>query len=270
MAFYGCEFCFDGVPCTEYGLMIYHFGSNAQSDISFQTGDIQEERINGRYDSILYGVSQNKALEYTLVFGANMESIDANRSLDRYEVEAVAAWLTGHTERKWLSISQDDMESFRYKCLITDLKLITYGDYPWAFSCTVSCDSPFAYTFPEVYSVYICNGEVEYNLFNRSTYNGYYKPRIEIETYGNCSISIKNNSDSGREFVLSNIQTGDPLTITIDNKNQIITSNDCSNMYPNFNCSFFRLVRGDNHLSITSDGEATIRFVCEFPVSIGA
>ena len=73
-----------------------------------------------------------------------MESIDARQSLDRYEVEAIATWLTGHNTRKWLTIVQADMETFRYKCFISELRLITDGDYPWAFSCKVSCDSPFA------------------------------------------------------------------------------------------------------------------------------
>ena len=138
--------------------MVYHFGSNGQEDVSFQNGEIVEDRIPGRYDALTYGLVQNQSLEYTLVFGANMESIDANESIDRYEVETIAAWLTGHNARKWLTIIQDDMESFRYKCFISELKLITYGDMPWAFSCRVSCDSPFAYSLPEEYS-YTVNGD---------------------------------------------------------------------------------------------------------------
>lgn len=270
MAFYGCEFGFDGIPCTEFGLMIYHFGSNAQSDVSFSIGDIYEDRINGRHDAILYGVSDNRPLEYTLVFGANMESMDANRSLDRFEVEAIAAWLTGHSERKWLHIIQEDMESFRYKCLVSDLKLITYGDYPWAFSCKVSCDSPYAYTFPETYALNVGSEPISYILRNRSTCGGYYKPQIQIESDGECSLSIVNYSDKGREFRFDYLPAGTPLIVDVDNHNQIIKSSDGSNLYPYFNYKFFRLVRGDNELSITTTGSATIRFCCEFPVNIGA
>ena len=35
MAFWGCEFVFDGVPCSEYGMMIYNFGSEGQDDVNF-------------------------------------------------------------------------------------------------------------------------------------------------------------------------------------------------------------------------------------------
>lgn len=266
MAFWGTEFIFDGVPCSEFGLMVYHFGSSGQEDVNFQNGEIVEDRIPGRYDALTYGLVQNQSLEYTLVFGANMESIDANRSIDRYEVETVAAWLTGYSTRKWLTIIQDDMESFRYKCFISELKLITYGDMPWAFSCRVSCDSPFAYSLPEEYS-YTVNGEEQVILFNRSSFNGFYRPAIEIAMHGGSDVSIQNLSDGNRTFRFAGLPGGNSLVIYIDNKNQVITDNMDLNLYPYFNMKFMRLVRGDNILKIK--GKATVKFICEFPVNIG-
>ena len=266
MAFWGSEFIFNGLPCSEYGLMVYHFGSNGQEDVSFQNGEVVEDRIPGRYDALTYGLVQNQSLEYTLVFGANMESIDANESIDRYEVETIAAWLTGHNTRKWLTIIQDDMESFRYKCFISELKLITYGDMPWAFSCRVSCDSPFAYTIPEEYS-YAVNGEDKFILFNRSSFNGFYRPKMEISMHGGNSVSIQNLSDGNRTFTFRSLPGGKDLVIYVDNKNQVITNNMDLNLYPNFNMKFMRLVHGDNVLKIM--GDATVKFICEFPVNIG-
>ena len=266
MAFWGTEFIFDGIPCSEYGLMVYHFGSNGQDDVSFQNGEIVEDRIPGRYDALTYGLVQNQSLEYTLVCGANMESMDANESIDRYEVETIAAWLTGYKTRKWLTIIQDDMESFRYRCFISELKLITYGDMPWAFSCRVSCDSPFAYSLPEEYS-YTVNGEDEVILFNRSSFNGFYRPKLEIAIHSGSSVSIQNLSDGNRTFQFSSLPGGKSLVIYIDNKNQVITNNMDLNLYPYFNMKFMRLVRGDNILKIK--GNATVKFICEFPVNIG-
>ena len=266
MAFWGTEFIFDGIPCSEYGLMVYHFGSNGQDDVSFQNGEIVEDRIPGRYDALTYGLVQNQSLEYTLVFGANMESMDANESIDRYEVETIAAWLTGYKTRKWLTIIQDDMESFRYRCFISELKLITYGDMPWAFSCRVSCDSPFAYSLPEEYS-YTVNGEDEVILFNRSSFNGFYRPKLEIAIHSGSSVSIQNLSDGNRTFQFSSLPGGKSLVIYIDNKNQVITNNMDLNLYPYFNMKFNRRVRGDNILKIK--GNATDKFICENPVNMG-
>lgn len=266
MAFWGDEFIFDDIPCSEYGLMVYHFGSVGQDDVAFQNGDVVEDRIPGRYDSMMYGLVQNKSLEYTLVFGANIESVEADSYIDRYEVETISSWLTGHHSRKWLTIVQDDMEAFRYKCLISELKLITYGDMPWAFSCKVSCDSPFAYTFPEE-TVYNVNGEKQVCFYNRSSYNGLYRPHLEITINGGSEVSIQNLSDDNRIFQFSGLPSGNPLTIYVDNKNQVITNDKNLNLYPYFNMKFFRLLRGDNILKLS--GNASIKLVCEFPVNIG-
>ena len=266
MAFWGCEFLFDGVPCTQYGLMVYSFGSNRQSDVVFPSGDIVEERLASRYDAMTYGVSQNNPLEYTLVFGANMDSIDAGASIDRFEVEAIASWLTGHQTRKWLTIVQPDTEIFRYKCFITDLQLITDGEYPWAFSCKVNCDSPFAYTFPDKYE-YAVNGKLDVRFWNRSSYNGFFRPVIEITPKDGGDFSILNKTDKNRLFAFSGLPRTGGHVITVDNKNQIITSSAGIDLYPYFNMHFLRFVRGDNYL--TFSGNASVRFVCEFPVSVG-
>lgn len=266
MAFWGDEFIFDGVPCSAFGLMVYHFGSEEQDDVSFQNGEIVEDRIPGRHDALSYGLVQNQSLEYTLVFGANMESMDAYESIDRYEVETIAAWLTGYDQRKWLTIVQDDMESFRYKCYISELKLITYGDMPWAFSCKVSCDSPFAYSLPEEY-VFDVNGENEFTLVNRSSMNRYYRPKLEIAIHEGDQVSIENLSDHGRALLFSTLPETGSLVIYVDNQNQIITNSADLNLYPCCNMRFLRLVRGDNRLRLK--GKATIKFICEFPANIG-
>lgn len=266
MAFWGNEFIFDGVPCSEYGLMVYSFGSNTQEDVSFQNGDIIEDRIPGRYDALTYGVVQNQALEYTLIFGADPASMDANDPIDRFEVEAIAGWLTGHQSRKWLVILQEDMEPFRYKCMISELTLITYGDMPWAFSCKVSCDSPFAYTMPDEYT-YTVNGTSTVPFFNRSSYNGYYRPVIEIANMGSGTLSIKNKTDGGRTLQFTDAPVNSTTVIRVDNKNQIITGSDGTNLYPYCNMKFLRLLRGDNVLEIS--GKAQVKLICEFPVNIG-
>ena len=268
MAFYGCEFVFDGVSCHEMGLMVYDFGSNVQGDASFTSaGKIVSDSTSRRYDNFFYGLEQNEPMEYTLVFGANIESLDENEHIDRYEVEAIASWLTGHNSRKWLEIVQPDMDSFRYKCIISELRLITHGNMPWAFSCKVTCDSPFAYTHIDKKIIDI-EGYREINYFNRSTYNGYYMPKLIIETSGGGSICIENESDGNRSFAFNELPTGN-LTIVVDNQNQVIVEEKTGiNMYPYFNYKFLRLRRGINKLKIT--GTCTIQIISEFPVNVGA
>lgn len=266
MAFWGSEFIFDGISCREFGMMVYSFDSNRQDDVDFQAGEIIEDRLPGRYDSLTYGLVQNQALEYTLVFGASVDSPKSKEGIDRYDIEAISSWLTGHNKRKKLMILQEDMEPFWYKCFISELKLITYGNIPWAFSCKVSCDSPFAYTLPMKKTFSIKGSEVV-RMFNRSSYNGYYMPKMEISVFGEGGITIENLSDNGRVFQFHDLPNTSSIVISIDNQNQVITNNMDLNLYPYFNMKFMRLVRGDNKLKIT--GDANITFICEFPVNIG-
>lgn len=266
MAFWGTEFIFNGISCREYGMMVYSFDNNRQDDTNFQAGEIVEDRIPGRYDSLTYGLVQNQPLEYTLVFGVSVGSPQIREGIDRYDVEAISSWLTGHNTRKKLMIIQEDMEPFWYKCFISELKLISYGNIPRAFSCKVSCDSPFAYTLPIKKTFSVQDSKIV-KMFNRSSYNGYYKPKMEVTIFGGNNLTIENLSDNGRVFQFSNLLDSGSLVITIDNQNQIITNNMGLNLYPNFNMKFMRLVRGDNKLKIT--GNANVTFICEFPVSIG-
>ncbi|MDO4562219.1 MAG: hypothetical protein Q4C12_00135 [Clostridia bacterium] len=181
MAFNGCYFSFDGIPCTEYGLMLYDIGtksSDTTTDLSVNT-EIVEDRIARRYTPLHYGTITNEPLEFTMTFGADINAIDKGEYLDRWDLETIARWLTAHNKYKWLEITQPDMEMFRYKCFITDLKHIDVANLPWAFSCKVICDSPFAYQYPEVFR-YVVNGTTEVELLNKSSYRGFYKPKMVL------------------------------------------------------------------------------------------
>lgn len=266
MSFYGCHFSFDGVPCEEYGLMIYDFGaSGSENAVLSSDAKIVEDRISRRFSPLHYGTIVNKPLEFTLTFGADMTSIDSGTYLDRWDLDAIASWLTGHSEYKWLEIMQPDMETIRYKCFITGLKHVDLGKYPWGFSCNVICDSPFAYLQPATYS-YTINGNSSFVFYNRSSYRGFYKPRIELVLRSGGTFSIQNNSDGGRTFLFSGLPTA-VTDLAIDNENEIITCSAIANPYPYFNFNFFRLVRGNNELVV--NGIGTLNILCEFPVSAG-
>jgi phage-related protein len=230
------------------------------------SGSVVEDRVARRFRSLYYGKTQDKPLEFTLVFGANNDLIDSNQFLDRWDMETIASWLTCKDGYRWLDIEQPDMEVVRYRCVITDLRFTTVGWLPWAFECRVVCDSPFAYTFPETFS-FRSSGSLQIPFFNRSTYNGYYYPKMHLSTFGTNHVSIVNQSDGGRAFSFTGIPNSSTISIDIDNENGVITNNLGVNLYNNFNFNFFRLVRGDNIISIT--GNCIVDFICEFPQNIG-
>lgn len=253
MAFNSYEFSFAGESSYQYGLMLYDFGSTAQGNINFgNQASIVETRTNTRIQPLHFGVNYHqKPLEFKLVFGAE-------EPLDRYELENISMWLTGHQQYQWLSIEQPDLELVQFRCLITTLTPLAHGWLPIAFEANVVCDCPYAYGFP-FEQQYIINGPTNILFRNNSSVHEYIKPYITFRpSSGTSKLSIVNQSDRKREFVIDGIPAS-TSAIEIDNLNGIIQeSPNKYNLYDGFNLNFFRLVHGDNNLVVTGNGTLTI------------
>ena len=269
--FYGCECVFNGISCRNFGLMVYDFGDNTQDEISHtSTGKILSDHVPGRNGNYLYGIDRQEPLSFRLILCANEEAADRGEFFDRFDIAAISGWLTGHQTWKYLSISQPDMEDFRYKCVITELTTLTHGSVPWAFSCTVTCDSPYAYLYPEIRSYKAIPSGTTVAIRSRSTCRDLYYPVIELTKNSAAHISARvaiSNITLGREFVLEQIPTS-ATRIHIDGSRQLITDETSGiNLYKSFNRVFFPLTHGPNQVRLT--GDFTAKFICEYPVDIG-
>lgn len=215
MSFNARTFIFDGVPCEEYGLMLYNFDNPSTRESNVGTNvDIMETRLNRSTKPIFYGTTMNEPLQFSLTFGSL-------EPMTKYEVDLVAGWLTGHNEYKWLEIIQDDLVDVRYKCFINNLKETSINGSPVAFTCDVICDSQFAYEYPQTYT-YKIDGETTIDFFNRSSHNGYLYPKITISDIQEANFAITNCEDNERSFVINKLPTNG-LTVAIDCERQIIT-----------------------------------------------
>lgn len=287
MAFYGCDFIFDGKRASTFlqpsnpnisykRLMLYNIGAYGQEDVDFSVGEIVEDRINRRHDSLLYGLVQNEPLVFTLVFGIDPDDLRGETCFTRDEVAKITEWLTGHQEYKILKIVQQDMYNelnpntadYRYHAMVTGLKLIADGGLPVAFSAEITCDSPFAYRDPLTFVQ--TNLSSPFRIDNQSRVHGYFYPVFDIDISGATYVELINLDDSRRTMRIDNIPSGSGLSVHIDCQNQIITTNTGYNLYPGFNMTFLRLVPGENRITINTDGTGEIRTTCEFPVNIGA
>lgn len=268
MGFIAKNFSFNRVPCFEYGLRIYDIDGNNNKAAPFtNTGKILTNTVPSTGRNFLYGRSFDDPLEFELIFGLDPVGVHMDEYLDRYEMDAIANWLTGHNEYKWLEIEQPDMETIRYHCIITDLEPIQIAWLPWAFTAKVVCDSPYAYRYPVEYR-YDCNGTAEINLISGSTINRWYYPKTDITLNGGGNISLLNQS-VGKEFKMMNLPTGGSLTVSIDHATGKITSSNpsYSNLYQYCNFEWFPLKKGKNKILVT--GDCILRFICEFPVNFG-
>ena len=137
------EFTFAGESSLMYGMVVCDIDGQGQEEVSFgNVAEIIETRTTNRIQPVHYGVNYHtEPLEFTLIFGSE-------RMLDRYELEEISLWLTGHQEYQWLAIDQPDMDNVQFRCLITELKPIYHGWLPHAFEATIRCDCPYAYSQP--------------------------------------------------------------------------------------------------------------------------
>lgn len=275
MGFYGSHFSFNGTSCEEFGLAVYDIDGSSQgkSGLVASVGKVVEDWIPTKSKSLFYGIRQNTPLTFTMTFGVDPELqrkngfVTMDDYLDRWEIASINNWLTGHTDsRKWLEIEQPDMENVRFFCTITDLEIITHAWYPWAFSCTVTCDSPYGYMSPKKYN-YTCKGTQAVTLKSKSATNDYYYPTMVIVPQSTEKISIVNKSDGNREFLLTNVPVGTGTEITVDNDRGIIKTANGLNIYDCFNFNFFRLRSGNNNLVLNGNFSLSVR--CEFPVNVG-
>jgi len=269
MAFYGSSFTFNSVSCDEYNLMIYDVDGNGQDEGQFITREPIEERLPRSYAPLYYGSTFNRPLEFRLVFGISQRGIQLRIPMDRWDMEAIATWLTGPDGYQMLEIEQGDLDTVHYKCMISELQQISFGWETFAMSCKVRCDSPYAYS--DIYKFrYVVNLGQQSELYNRSTHCGFFMPEIKITGISaglaGRSVSIKNLSDGGRETLLSDIPSG-VTEIVLDQQRGVIKNNAGENLYDKFNFQFCRLIRGNNILQFS--GRFTAEFICEFPLNMG-
>lgn len=264
MSFFGRTFVFNGISCEAFDLMLYDIDDGGDSENEFASVvTIEDETVGARWRPYFYGVRHEGKLEFELTFGVKPQRIDAGRYLDRYEMSEVATWLTGHKNYLYLDIEQEDLRFVRYKAMITGLTVVAYGQIPWALHATVTCDSPYAYMYPEEYT--LASGGGTLKIFNRSSLNDYYMPILTIGQSGG-DFAITNVSDDDRVFQFTGLPAGTGL-ITVNNENCLIECANGLNLYPYFNNRFLRLKRGMNELSVSGNG--TLKIICEFPINTG-
>lgn len=269
MGFLAKKFSYNRIPCEEYGLRIFDIDGNDNEATPFASaGELQTDVIPSRGRTFLYGRTFNSPLEFKLVFGLDPLAIKMNEHLDRYEMDAIANWLTSTTQYKWLEIEQPDLEVIRYHCVISELTPIQLSWLPWAFSAKITCDSPFGYMFPQKFH-YSCSGNTIINLISRSTIQKLYYPKLNIQLNGSNTISIINKSCDNIELKFTGLPQSHFLTISIDNELGKIESSDTSysNLYRYFNFNWLPLKKGMNKLEVK--GNCILDFICEFPLNYG-
>lgn len=270
---YATSFVYGGISSEELGLYIASVNdkkTTSQSSIGAEL-DIQEEFIPGRIRSLFYGVVEDEPLEFDL-------SLAATDVFDRYKLEEIASKLAGKQEYQWLEIDQPDLRDVRFRCILNDFEVIYLAGEPIGLTCTVHCDSPYAWEFPRSFTTVVGeDGIATMKIYNTSSSNRMYEPKMEITVpAGQIDVKIANENDSNRLFRLkSETEVGSESKFIINNDRRIIdsvgtalTQNAYTYIADN-GYKFFRLVKGMNVLNIEAPAGTEITIECEFPKRVG-
>lgn len=242
MSFFGNSFVFDGKPSQVYNIFITNMEggentSSGSSNVSLKTNSIFRRSV-----PYFYGSTQDTVLSFRCAV-TSPEEILADES------RAIQRWLFGHSQYKKLQIVQNDMEMFYYNCFLTEPETLRIGNQIHGFSFTVVCDAPWAWAYEKsstkTYAVELASES--YTFQNTSDDNDYLYPDfvITMNAFGGY-LSLTNNSDNGRIFLIEDLAAGEVLTI--DNSRGILTSSTGLRRLSSFNKNWFRLVSGRNNL----------------------
>lgn len=249
--FLASEFTYAGVPASMFGLFIVDIGSKVHTDNQFgNKANIVETRIARRVRPLHFGVRyHDEPLKFTIIFCGE-------EPMDRFQLQEVSKWLTGYQDYQWLTIDQPDLEHVRFRCLIQSLTPISVGWYPVGFEAQVVCDCPYGYSYP-FRQTFVVQGEKPFWFHNYSTAREKLKPMLYLSISPGCTEFRARNLTASHELVLSGLPAGG-CSITIDNENEVITSDTGTDLYEGFNNQFFFLVPGDNQIIFSGNGEVKL------------
>ena len=148
---------------------------------------------------------------------------------------------------------QDDFNGAYFNCMFKDPEPQYIGNMNYAFNCTVSCDSPFAYGAEKIVSGSLSSEYLDLEIYNSSSEEEYLYPEVDFTISGGASLSfyITNYSDNQRIFAFNNIPATSSIEVFMNNDMQIIDS-DTIGLLNYFNYNWFRLVPKINLLTLYS------------------
>jgi phage-related protein len=255
MSFYGKSFLYDSTPSELYGLYIANIDANAvNASMGSSSMDIYEKKIFRKATPYFYGSTPSPKLEFEF-------SAFAEQELDATQFELIQKWLFSSRTYKRFAIDQPDIQNIYFNAILNDPKIQRVGNFIQGFSCTVTCDSPFAYRYPQTTtytytSSVVDSTEVYYNMSDDT--GDYLYPTQLIITMNNTDgeVSITNLDDNNRIMSFTGVQPNEILTVSP--LYQTIESSTGLKRMGNFNKKFLRLVPNKNRLRIQGNVESIV------------
>lgn len=245
MSFFSTDFVFDGIPSATHNLFITNLGEGQSYSPSGSSVDIITEPIFRRGKPYFYGATQGREVLSFSCAITSPEEISADNN------GIIQKWLFGHLEYKKLQVLQDDLTMSYFNCFLNNPKTLRIGNKIHGYEFEIVCDAPWGWTFPKTLTKsYTVEEASETFLFrNTSDDNDYLYPSMVVtfNVFGG-DLTLTNNSDNSREFILTGFSPNE--VITIDNDRGIISSDSGLLVMSKFNRQWMRLIQGANSITL--------------------
>lgn len=244
MSFLGGCFTWNGITSKDFGLILASI-NNSLNEVPSGSGiEIQGVSSIKNPRKLFLGAKENQVLEFPV-------EIVSEKPLDLPTFLRIKQWLFGSPGYHKLQIEDEWYSDFYFNCILKPSEDIKFGGEYFGLRCSVECDSPYAYTFPQTQTY----------TFDSSVINYFEFDNFSAEIHGLRPIIEFKMSKSGKEFSIKNLATNREFkmaglspneVITVDNQNEIITSSTNLNRFKNLskgrNQGYFSLVHGRNKL----------------------
>lgn len=239
------DFEYSGIPSARFDLKIVDLdGAGIFNGVGSSNVNVLSQRVLRKSRPYFLGRTQEPILEFPLTFATQ-------RPISGLDRDLISAWLFGRAQYHKLYILQDDLNGAYFNCMLKDPEPQYIGNLNYAFTCTVSCDSPFAYGPEKTISRSVAaETTLPLEIYNSSSEDEYLYPVVHFILNGGGSLSITNYSDNERAFSFTDIPYLS-IEATIDNDMQTITS-DTTGLLTYFNNYWFRLVPKINLVTVYS------------------
>ena len=246
MAFFGSSFIYNNTPSELYGLRIMDIDANGiNQSMGNSSMEILEKKIYRKATPFFFGSTPSPRLSFEF-------SAYADDEIDAESFSLIQKLLFSSTSYKPFQIDQVDLQSIYFNVILNDPKIERVGNLIRGFSCTVECDSPFAYFFPQTttYTYTASTVDTTEIYYNGSDDTGNYLFPNLVITMNNFDgdISIQNLDDNNRVSSFIDLQANEILTINTGL--QTISSSTGLKRLSNSNKKFLRLIPGKNRLRI--------------------
>lgn len=253
-------FTFNGVSSTTHKLVIVHTDNGMiQTPFGLQR-NIQRERIQYGYKSILQGF-QEEPLKFSVTMALE-DDVLQNRQWTTQKRMDIAKWLFVNTYKTFVS---DDDTTVMYKCVPVNANRFINALAEGYATLEFECDSPFAYKNASQLTVSFDLRNVQSvtkTVVSDSNIAGLYRFYPEINIYSedaDCDVTITNQTNSS-VLGFSDLTYHEEVVVKGQQK-QLIFSGD--NHFSKWNKGWLYLNNGNNTVVATGDPcTITLTIVC--------